>query len=151
MEVWVKQVAFNPNNEYYNVLLSRELYLTAGFRCGVVADGRPVFWTNQSGGNFSLTSSIFTTLNRFYQLSITYDVDQKVCNMYVNGALAGTQRNAICLIPPVTPYVIALGGAGAGGTNDQIGNIGNFMYYNRPLVASEVLQNYSAIRGRYGI
>jgi len=43
------------------------------------------------------------------------------------------------------------GGAGAGGTVDQIGNIGNFMYYNRPLSASEVLQNYSAIRGRYGI
>ena len=150
-ELWVKQVDFNPNNEYTNVLLSREVYEVAGFRCGVVGDGRPVFWTNQSGGNFSLASSIFTTLNRFYQLSITYNADQKICNMYVNGALAGTQRNAICLIPPVTVSAIALGAASAGGTNDQIGNIGNFMYYNRPLVASEVLQNYSAIRGRYGI
>jgi hypothetical protein len=151
MEVWVKQVDFNPNSFYTNLLITREVYLTSGFRFGVASDGRPVFWTDQSGGNFLLASSIFTTLNRFYQVSITYDVDQKICNMYVNGALAGTQRNAICLIPPVTVSAIALGAASAGGTNDQIGNIGNFMYYNRPLVASEVLQNYSAIRGRYGI
>jgi hypothetical protein len=150
-ELWVKQIDFNPNSFYTNVLLSREIYLTSGFRFGVASDGRPVFWTDQSGGNFLLASSIFTTLNRFYQVSVTYDVDQKICNMYVNGALAGTQRNAICLIPPVTVSAIALGAASAGGTNDQIGNIGNFMYYNRPLSASEVLQNYSAIRGRYGI
>jgi hypothetical protein len=150
-ELWVKQVDFNPNSFYTNLLITREVYLTSGFRFGVASDGRPVFWTDQSGGNFLLASSIFTTLNRFYQVSVTYDVDQKICNMYVNGALAGTQRNAICLIPPVTVAALALGGAGAGGTNDQIGNIGNFMYYNRPLVASEVLQNYSAIRGRYGI
>jgi hypothetical protein len=151
MEVWVKQVDFNPNSFYTNLLLTREVYLTSGFRFGVASDGRPVFWTDQSGGNFALVSTIFTTLNRFYQVSVTYDVDQKICNMYVNGALAGTQRNAVCLIPPVTVAALALGAASAGGTNDQIGNIGNFMYYNRPLVASEVLQNYSAIRGRYGI
>lgn len=150
MEVWVKQIAFNPNDQYTNVILSRELFLVSGFRFGVASNGRPVFWTDQSGGNFSLTSSIVTTLNRFYQVSITYDVDQKICNMYVNGTLAGTRQNAIYLVPPLD-RVIALGAASAGGTNDQIGNIGNFMYYNRPLTASEVSQNYSAIRGRYGL
>jgi hypothetical protein len=61
-ELWVKQIAFNPGNEYTNIVLSREIYLTSGFRCGVTGDGRPIFWTGQSGGNFQLVSSIYTTL-----------------------------------------------------------------------------------------
>ena len=31
------------------------------------------------------------------------------------------------------------------------GNISNIMYYNRGLSASEVLQNYNALRGRFGL
>ncbi len=37
------------------------------------------------------------------------------------------------------------------GVNSFPGNISNVQAYNRALSATEILQNFNAIRGRYGI
>jgi hypothetical protein len=37
------------------------------------------------------------------------------------------------------------------GTNDVYGNIGPFHVYNRPLSSNEVLHNYNALKGRFGL
>ena len=146
-EIWVKQREFNVNNEYNNQLFGREVYLTSGFRCGVISDGRPRFWTDQSGGTLVLNSSIYTTLNKFYQLVVTYDSSTSSGKMYVNGVSAASATGTIS-IPTSVPLGV---GAGVGGTYDQIGNVGSFIIYNRAISQQEVIDNYNAQRTRYGI
>jgi len=147
-EAWVMQRNFNTNNEYNNQLFGREVYATSGFRCGVTGDGRPVFWTSQSGGTFFVYSSITTTLNRFYQLVVTYNSTTGAGTMYINGVVASTGTGTY-IVPPAN---IRLGiGAGVGGTYDQIGNIGTFIMYNRSLNQQEVIDNFNGQRSRFGI
>jgi hypothetical protein len=148
-EAWVKQTGYNASNEYWNQLFGGEQYLTNGFRCGVTGDGRPTFWTNQSGGNFSLTSSIYTTLNKFYHLVITYDLPSQTVNMYINGVNAGTVRNAVYNVPTNTSQ-FGIGGA-MGGTYDQIGNIATFKMYNRAISQQEASDNFTATRNRFSV
>ena len=148
-EAWVKQTAYNANDQYWNQLFGGEEYLKNGFRCGVTGAGRVVFWTDQSGGNFALQSNITTTLNTFYHLVITYDLPSQTANMYINGVNVGTVRNAVYNVPTLTSQ-FGIGG-GVGGTYDQIGNIATFKMYNRAISQQEASDNFTATRNRFGV
>jgi len=148
-EAWVKQTAYNANDQYWNQLFGGEEYLKNGFRCGVTSAGRVVFWTDQSGGNFALQSNITTTLNTFYHLVITYDLPSRTANMYINGVNVGTVRNAVYNVPTLTSQFGI--GSGVGGTYDQIGNIATFKMYNRAISQQEASDNFTATRNRFGV
>jgi hypothetical protein len=70
----------------------------------------------------------------------------------VNGILSGTQN---LTGKPITPYnndLVSIGGGNLGNTNAVfIGNIYVNRIYNRTLPAQEILQNYNALKGRFGL
>jgi len=153
LEVWCLNTSFSTGGPYNNLIAYRELYQVQGYRFGFNTDagqtiGYPTFWSNQSGGNFSLQSSISTAPNVYNQIVVTYDQPSLTCRIYVNGVLAATQTNAI-VIPPTNPGGVFFGGNG-GGCLSMIGQIAIIRQYNYAITVQDVLQNYTANYQRFG-
>lgn len=104
-------------------------------------------------GISTITSTIATPLNAWYNFTIVYDGTKLIA--YVNGSSAGTVTFA--RQNPIE------GGAGihyaiAGEDSTDMGDggyanmrLGQFLVYNTALTADEVLQNYNAAKRRYGL
>lgn len=86
------------------------------------------------------------TDNTLYNLTITYD--GTTTNMYVNGTSIGTSTNMSGNLNSKTFSYI---GSTAGATEFFNGKIFNTLLYSRALSATEVLQNYNAQKGRFGL
>jgi hypothetical protein len=98
----------------------------------------------QSGYKEVIANTQFTT-GSWNHLYGTYDGTN--INIYVNGTLQGT---ASCSGTNVTESTsLKIGGDGAS-TNYMTGRITSVQIYNRALSATEVLQNYTALSGRFG-
>ena len=98
----------------------------------------------QSGYTEVIANTQFTT-GSWNHLYGTYDGTN--INIYVNGTLQGT---ASCSGTNVTESTsLKIGGDGAS-TNYMTGRITSVQLYNRALSSTEVLQNYTALSGRFG-
>jgi hypothetical protein len=97
--------------------------------------------TNASGtGLFTLTANTWTFL--------TFTWNNSIASAYINGAFhsSGSAANPI----NYSSQYLRLGTWGGGGRNWN-GRMSNFVAHNRVLTASEIQQNFNALRGRYGI
>ena len=148
IEIWSNQVNYNAGNEYTNILSYRENYGVSGYRLGVNVNGSVIFWTNQTGGNFSLASNINTTGNTWYQTVVTYDLPTLTCKIYINGVLAGTQTSAV--YNPPTGQQLSIQ-AVSDGITSMNGYYSIFRQYNKQLSQAEINQNYNALAYRYNI
>lgn len=120
------------------------------FNTGIIASA--IGFLGYIDGSYrTVTDSISNyTSNKVYSLTATYD--NAFLRLYRNGVQVNqaaqtgnitTNTQPLCLgINPQAsgPYVIPL-----------TGNIYTFQIYNRALSATEVQQNYNAMRGRFGI
>jgi len=100
---------------------------------------------------FDFTGIILLETNKIYVLSVTYNSTNKY-RCYVNG-LESTNRtytgvSSINAKPDFNSFQL---GIGAGSEGYFIGNVYNTKMYNRALSSTEVLQNYNAVKGRFGL
>lgn len=81
---------------------------------------------------------------------VTCDASNNLLSTYINGILiASTSRTGWA-----TTYnsTIGLGFDLGGGTNEyMLGNMYLFRHYNKVLTSSEILRNFSATKGRFGL
>jgi hypothetical protein len=80
--------------------------------------------------------------------NIVYSKVGNTLNAYLNGVSVATQ-NVSGNIQTIQRYIIAQDNLFS--SNLFSGSIANVMIYNRGLSASEVLQNYNALKGRFGL
>ena len=82
----------------------------------------------------------------WYNICVTYSTTDNQCKMYIQSVLEDTKgvTNPTAL---TGNFYIGRSTSGA----YMAGKVSNFMYYNRALSATEVLQNYNALKGRYGL
>jgi hypothetical protein len=81
-------------------------------------------------------------------VAVTCDASNNLLSTYINGNLIGS----VTKTGWSTTYNSTMYLGYDGGTNEyMIGNFYNFMHYNKVLTASEIQQNFQALRGRYGI
>jgi hypothetical protein len=92
--------------------------------------------------NFSTT--IVNTGNWFHAVA-TYD--GSTVKIYVNGVLESTTARS----GTITAGAKNIGSSSGGGSEYFNGTINNVKIYNRALTAAEIQQNFTALRGRYGI
>ena len=142
---WIKSV---PYASFYN-LFGWSSYGLAG---GILLD------INSSGGTvvplLSAGNGAWTVVNSNINLgtSIGYVVgtyDGSSLKIYINGVLANSVNAAITI--GYSGRELALGRYGFSNLNDYSGNIYSASMYNRALTAAEVLQNYNALKGRFGL
>ena len=91
-------------------------------------------------------------VNQWYCMTQTFDNITKISNLYKNGLLMSSKTLAGKTILYDTK-LLSIGMELQNNVNNFFfpGHIPQVLIYNRALSASEVLQNYNAIKGRYGL
>lgn len=98
-----------------------------------------------NGGSRASTSTILA--NTWYYILGTYN--GQTASIYVNGILSNSNNVVLSIDSVGNSFLI--GRYPFGGSRNFTGNISNIQIYNRALSDSEVLQNYNALRGRFGL
>ena len=101
--------------------------------------------SNWANYNAFATTATFG-LSEWYYVAVTFEAGVSM-KMYVNGVLDSTSNYNLTPHPGNGSTNVA----SFNGGNLLKGSIGEFFCYNRPLSAAEVLQNFNATRGIYGI
>jgi hypothetical protein len=109
-------------------------------------------------------STTTITANKTYHVVLNKDTSAGTLQMYVNGVLEGTQTFNVATYAQwssagsyIGSDIIDLGksfntDSGQGWSGDFLdGNIHLFKMFSKTLTASEIQQNFNAVRGRYGI
>ena len=115
-----------------------------------ISSGGVISFATWGGSLVNKVVSSAKSFNTWYQLGFTYS--GTTLTAYINGASIGTAT--LTRQPPTALYfglcaidsTTNMGTAGYAG-----GRMGNFMFYNRGLSSSEVLQNYNAQKTRFGL
>ena len=119
----------------------------------IIYDGKIGFF--YGGGGSVVKSTTLMNLNVWYNICVTY-LGNTTILMYLNGVLDATKSTTSA----TAGY--NLSDWSSGNQNPRIGSwynssfpfqgkISNIQTYNRSLSATEVLQNYNALKGRFGL
>ena len=153
VSAWVKSNELNRDNVlfdggYYNSI--------AGYLLYVNASNQFQFWIRNSNNNTqgvgvrtATSTTVFNTSNWY---NVTGIFDGSNVYIYVNGIL----ENTAAMTNPIT-YTSSINfwiGNYASSPNIGLaykGNVATTKIYNRALSASEILQNYNALKGRFGL
>jgi hypothetical protein len=108
-------------------------------------------WSGVTTANdpYNLTTPFSLNSNTWYYTAFT--MNNGTVNTYVNGAIENAN------ISSSNGYVTTFGSVNLGrgfilaGNRYFVGNMSNFKIYNRALTATEIQQNFNALRGRFGI
>lgn len=108
----------------------------------------PMIWWNTSG-QIEFDAAQFTTTpvyrDQWVQVALSKPSGSSVASYYVNGSLAGTGGTAYSTAA-VTPTWFNRAAA-----QTWKGYSSNYQVYNRALSATEILQNFNALRSRFSI
>jgi hypothetical protein len=118
------------------------------------------YFGNQPGTIYKQiqTSVNAYTNNTWFNLSVTWNFTTKTPEIYVNGSTVSTTILTLGTITTLTPSSVG-GRLLTLGTYDNTrvgafqysGNIAQTLIYNKALTSQEVLQNYNATKGRFGL
>ena len=117
-----------------------------------------VYFLVRLGGAFQSSAFSKSLMNSGWN-HIFATFDGRYIRMYLNGNAVGTpyDHGSVASIQYAVNNNLAIGrDAAAGSSNSVEGNltnatISNLQIYNRALTASEIQQNFNALRGRFGI
>ena len=104
------------------------------------------FRITAGGSDVNVPDTSTHLLNTWYNVVGTYDGSNM--KIYANGILKNTQAQSGTL---ATNSVTAKIGTFQGTNYNLTGKISNVQIYNRALSATEVLQNFNALKSRYGL
>jgi hypothetical protein len=108
---------------------------------------RPMIWWNTSG-QIEFDAAYYTTTavyrNQWVYVALSKPSGSSSPSYYVNGVLVGS--GTAYTIPALTPTWFNRAAA-----QTWKGNCSNVQIYNRALTASEISQNYNALKGRFGL
>jgi hypothetical protein len=110
------------------------------------------FWR---GGGAVKQGIIPININTWYNLTVSYNGSAGTYDMYVNGVLDTSSNTSSqtagfgvsWVAGNSTPII----GTWYNGGFDYNGKVSNVKVYNRALSSDEVLQNYNALKGRFGL
>mgnify|MGYP000157893575 CR=1 FL=1 len=147
IEVWVKTNSLNQNGFWFEKGIVNTQYSlfqeSVNIRCRI-----------NNGTTFVNTISVATAnymnTTDWFQVVFTFTTGSQVC--YINGQVAGTGTTAATITTNTGGMSIGAYG-GYSGTRGYYynGNLSIAKVYNRVLSATEVQQNFNAMRGRYNI
>jgi hypothetical protein len=100
-----------------------------------------------SGGDVVITTTI--TPNVWLYFTATYQTVTGNCNLYINSNLVSSGVGRSSLLVPTNKIQIGRKGDSSAVWLD--GKIAVVQIYNKVISAEEILQNYNATKGRYGL
>lgn len=148
ISIWIRPAALsNSMNVYYaatpsslTVRLYRNNFWTVNDLSWLI------YYLKTDATNAAILKQISYPLNTWSMATITFD-NLGNHKHYVNGIL-----NTSAQATSFSSWYLPNGTFSLGGPYSYYnGNISNFMIYNRVLSAAEILQNYNATKGRFGL
>lgn len=104
--------------------------------------------TSNTAKNLFAATDTSVELNSWYHIFATYN--GSVAQMYINGQPSGSSENLSGSIRS-TGETLSIGRLGNYNYNLLSGKIPSFYLYNTGLSSDQVLQNYNATKGRFGL
>lgn len=157
---WIKFTDYNPAASSIGTLVGAFNY--QGY--GLYWNGTPTTYTIGSYmryvGTVSNNVSSAVTPGNWYYAVQSYSRSGNFHRLYLNGALSkstttisGAYNTNLNSVSIGIGYGVGSNGTPGGGTpgTPLNGSVSQVMIYNRALTAAEVLQNYNALAGRYGL
>lgn len=139
---WFKFNALPVSGEVAIIRLDNQWQLgfvaNAVIRCLVKTTGGTDGWTAANDTSYPFS------LNTWYNMTMVYNGSNLL--IYVNSVLVKTATVTGTIAYTSGGFVFM-----GRWTENMNGNIANCQIYNRPLSAANVLQNYNATKGRYGL
>ena len=155
INMWVYPTSYSGSN---GLFVNRDSSLTNSLDwlwLGVWNNGSLLYFrTGNSAGccnnDLTIAGSTNIPLNTWTNVCVTWK-SANTAVIYINGVSRNSRT--ISEIPTTNPTTNGSIGLGheSGGTGSWVGQIGYSEIYNTQLTATQVLQNFNAIRGRYGI
>jgi hypothetical protein len=139
------QLVGNASSGYPHIMMYGNTFI--GF-VGNTTSARFRVSINPGAGYSEINSELLNPSTNFNVYTLTYD--GVTARIYVNGVKQTSTMNiaSTFVLMNGSTYTIAQNGVGY----DMAAiNVSNFKIYNRALADNEVIQNFNAIRGRYGI
>jgi hypothetical protein len=141
VEVWVKTNATTQNGFWFEKGTVNSQY-------ALFQEGGLIQWRMNIGGvtNLSTTTASFMNTSNWFQVVGTYTSGSRI--LYINGVQVNSDAQTGTISTNASGMYI--GSYNSGGYYYN-GALSICRVYNRVLSAAEVLQNFNATRGRYGI
>jgi hypothetical protein len=133
-------------NQYF-IDTSSSSFLGYGYSYRIKSDNKIRFWAYDSTN--ALDTTITVLANSWYNIVATYNNTSKTQTIYVNGNLSVTNTHTNTFNLSTISYLqIGKSQLLDGPLNGKISNV---QIYNRDLSATEILQNYNALKSRFGL
>ncbi len=160
-EFWCKPTSI-PGSGYNQLYIQESstwiaLYNPSGTAAfGIDLNNGSGWFDNNGGFNTGARTTSSLIANNIYH--VFYSWDGSTVRVYLNGVLQSTtstlqasngRQNVTQLGPGTTHRNI--GSRYSGGGNQWVGSIYSVKFYNKPFTTDEIIQNFAALRGRFGI
>lgn len=145
VEVWVKTNATTQNGFWFEKGSVNSQY-------SLFQEGDQIRWRMNIGGitQLSTTTASFMNTSNWFQVVGTYTSGSRI--LYINGVQVSSDTQTGTISTNSSGMSIGAYGGNSGGNGYFYnGALSICRVYNRVLSAAEVLQNFNASRGRYGI
>jgi hypothetical protein len=148
VEVWVKTNATSQNGFWFEKGNVNSQYSL--FQEGAVIQWRQFFSSGQGLTNLSTTTATYMNTSNWYQIVGTFSSGRR--RLYINGNLVNSDTQSGTINTNTNGSSIGVYGGFNGSRGYYYnGSIAMVRVYNKELDASEVRQNFNALRGRFGI
>jgi len=150
--MWAKANSFGT----FNVLWSADKEVTGGGLYSMLRldSGNLRYYTTNSSGEYQSNGSpnLTPSINvwNFYAVTVLGTLSSPTVTLYLNKSSQTYSYSTLSSSPNLTVN-FRIGTSER--TNGEVwnGNISNAMWYNRALTPTEILQNYNAMKGRFGL
>jgi hypothetical protein len=145
VEVWVRTNATTQNGFWFEKGAVNTQY-------ALFQEGGLIQWRMNIGGitNLSTTTASFMNTTNWFQVVGTYTSGSRI--LYINGVQVNSDTQTGTIATNSSGMSIGAYGGNSGNNSYWYnGALSICRVYNRVLSAAEVLQNFNATRGRYGI
>jgi hypothetical protein len=141
---WAKFNSFGTNGH-------AELFITGGGnRAGIFATATYIGMYSEPDGFYTVNVATTISTGTWYNITGVIDRSGTIFSVYINGRYIG-QDTFTSYTPSATQVRIGAINI-TGNTGDYMnGNLAITKIYNRILSADEILQNFNALRGRFGL
>ena len=140
-----------PTSLAQTTIIDKDSDVNQGWGYWMQNNGKQWFWPN-SNQDIKDASSLSAPANTWTQVCTTWGFSSKTATFYYNGVLGSSITNASASPGGSSAAIqLAIGQFRNGGGAGFVGNIGPVMLYNRVLSITEIQQNFSSLRYRYGI
>ena len=141
-------VNISTNGNYDTIIAAPTSYAAWNTGFALYCNGSGIrFWVEQWNGSNQYVETATLSTDQWYNITATFDTTNGL-KLYVNGSTLTTASGTT--IDGLT-NTIYIGSTGTNTTYGFIGNTSPIHIYNRALLANEVLHNYNALKGRFGL